>query len=34
MAAEAAACGATVDVGPGQGAAGTCVTFSWRPPAP
>jgi signal transduction histidine kinase len=34
MAAEAAACGARVDVGPGPGGAGTCVTFVWRSQAP
>ena len=33
MASEAAACGARVDVGPGQDGAGTCVTFLWRSPA-
>jgi signal transduction histidine kinase len=30
MAAEAAACGAIVDVGPGPGGVGTLVTFAWR----
>jgi signal transduction histidine kinase len=30
MAAEAAACGATLDIGPGDGGVGTVVTFAWR----
>jgi signal transduction histidine kinase len=30
MAAEASACGATAEVGPGPGGVGTLVTFSWR----